>query len=518
LNDLINQYLLIPLYFIVWFLLSAFCLHRNWLVIQYFRFRNQQAGTRQPPPENYPTVLIQLPMFNERYVAERVIQAAVAIQYPADKLTIQVLDDSTDDTSGIVAELIQNMRENGRRIEHIQRFDREGYKAGALKFGMEQDHSELIAIFDADFIPTRDFLLNTVGVFSDPAVGMVQTRWEHTNRDYSLLTRIQAILLDGHFVIEHTSRSGMQCFFNFNGTAGIWRRSAIESAGGWMHDTLTEDLDLSYRSQLKGWKFIYLNDIKTPAELPGNIRDYKSQQERWTMGSIQTARKLLPRLITSRIPLKCKFEASVHLMNNHCYGLMLILTLLFAPIALQGGNPDLHHLLWMDIPFFLASTVSIVIFYLTASADGGEKPLKILLLMPLVMGVGIGMAINNTGAVMRGWLVTGGEFIRTPKSASQNLEESGGGRPYRNPAHSVQASPGYCQAGQILMPSIELFFLIYSLITFYLCFMNGKWLILPFIFLFVAGFGYVLGLTLVHLISSRFKTRVSRPTSESMSA
>ncbi len=507
LHNLVNPYLLVPLYYSVWFLLSTFCMHRLWLVFQYYRLRNHRPTQPQPSLEDLPSVLVQLPIFNERFVAERIIRAAASIQYPTDRMTIQVLDDSTDDTCKIIAALVRKLSDRKIRIKHIRRPNRHGYKAGALQSGMEQDHSELIAIFDADFIPPKDFLLNTVGAFLNRKVGMVQTRWEHDNREYSLLTRIQAILLDGHFVVEHTSRYGMGCFFNFNGTAGVWRRSAIESAGGWKHDTLTEDLDLSYRAQLKGWEFIYMNEITTPADLPANIRDYKSQQERWTTGSIQTARKILPSLIRSRIPLRCKFEASVHLLNNHCYGLMLMLAVLLAPVALQGNHPALKNLLWWDLPFFCASSVSIVIFYLTASVGAGQRPSRSFVLMPLLMGIGIGMAVNNTRAVIRGWLSGGGEFIRTPKNISpRKIGEHGPRGHDQHGGSSSRSRAGYSLPGQVLTPGIEFFFSAYSAWTVYLCILNGQWLVLPFMLLFACGFGVVCGLSLHHLLAGIFKT------------
>ena len=296
---------LLGLYYSILGVLALYGVHRLVLVVLYARHRRRGAP-RPPAPEEWPRVTVQLPLYNELYVARRLIDAVCRLDYPRDRLEIQVLDDSTDETAEIVRAEVARRRAAGFAIHHLRRAERTGFKAGALAAGLERTGGELIAVFDADFVPGPEFLKAAVPYFADPRVGMVQGRWEHLNRDYSLLTRVQALLLDGHFVIEHAARNRAGCFFNFNGTAGVWRRAAIAAAGGWRHDTLTEDLDLSYRAQLAGWRFVYLPDLSVPAELPVDVGGFKSQQYRWAKGSIQTARKLLGRVLAAPLPLRVK--------------------------------------------------------------------------------------------------------------------------------------------------------------------------------------------------------------------
>src|SRR5262252_3850953 len=309
-------------YFFVLIILAVYGWHRYYLVYLYMRNRDKEPKA-QPPLDPLPVVTIQLPLYNEMYVADRLIDAVAAIEYPRELLEIQVLDDSTDETRSISELAVRRLAAQGIDIKYYHRTDRRGFKAGALEAGPKVARGEFVAIFDADFIPTADFLTQLMPHFRDAHVGMVQARWGHINQDYSLLTKIQAILLDGHFVLEHGGRHRGGRFFNFNGTAGIWRRVAIEDAGGWQHDTLTEDLDLSYRAQLKGWQFVFVPDVIAPAEVPVEMNAFKSQQHRWAKGSIQTCRKLLPLILQSDLPVKVKVEAFFHLSANFDYVLMV---------------------------------------------------------------------------------------------------------------------------------------------------------------------------------------------------
>jgi cellulose synthase/poly-beta-1,6-N-acetylglucosamine synthase-like glycosyltransferase len=317
-------------YFFVLIILAVYGWHRYYLVYLYMRHRDREPRPG-PPLDPPPPVTIQLPLYNEMYVADRLIDAVCRIKYPADLLEIQVLDDSTDETRGIAEQAVRRFAAQGVDIKYLHRSNRTGYKAGALEAGLRQARGEFVAIFDADFIPTPDFLERLMPHFADSNVGMVQARWGHINQDYSLLTKIQSILLDGHFVLEHGGRNRAGRFFNFNGTAGVWRRRAIDEAGGWQHDTLTEDLDLSYRAQLRGWRFVFVSDVIAPAEVPVEMNAFKSQQHRWAKGSVQTCRKLLPRILAADVPLAVKAEAFFHLTANFNYPLMCVLSVLMFP-------------------------------------------------------------------------------------------------------------------------------------------------------------------------------------------
>lgn len=303
--------------------LSLFGAHRAALTASFW-YRWRQTPTPSLPSV-WPSVTVQLPVFNERDVVERLVDRAAQLSYPGP-LQIQVLDDSTDDTTERAARAVTRWKAQGVDIALRHREDRQGFKAGALEEAMPHATGEFIAIFDADFLPPQDFLLQTLPHFG-PGIGMVQARWGHDNDRGSLLTRLQAVLLDGHFVIEHTARHRSGRWFNFNGTAGVWRRETIQDGGGWQHDTLTEDLDLSYRCQLRGWRFVYLPDVVVLAELPPSLRAFKSQQHRWAKGSIQTLLKLGPTLLRAPIPLRVKLEALLHLSNNLAYPPLVLLTL-----------------------------------------------------------------------------------------------------------------------------------------------------------------------------------------------
>jgi len=473
--------LLLALYYLVLSTLAFYGLHRLVLLAIYFWTRNR-GPVRPDDPTHWPVVTVQLPVFNERYVATRLIDSVCRFDYPRDRLEIQVLDDSTDDTTARIAEAVRHYSELGFDISHLHRTDRAGYKAGALAAGCEVARGDLLAVFDADFVPEADFLRLTVPWFRQPDLGVVQARWEHVNREYSLLTRAQAIFLDAHFLIEHLARNRAGHFFNFNGTAGIWRRQAIEDAGGWEHDTLTEDLDLSYRSQLAGWKFLFVPDVTAPAELPVDVNAFKRQQFRWAKGSIQTARKLLGRVWRSDLSWSTKLEAFVHLTNNSAYPLMVLLSLLVFPAMLMRRDVDPQILLVVDLPLFCGATIAVLLYYLVSQAAARGTSEGSLRYMPVVMGLGIGLAVNNARAVVEGFYQRGGVFERTPKYRIEDRKDRWSRKRYRaRPDISVVA---------------EGLFAIAFTISVVIAFMYEMWSSLPFLYLFLHGYWYIFVLTL----------------------
>ncbi len=466
-------------YFAVLLCLCFYGSHRYHMAWLYYRHRENQPTP--PTSENFnPRVTIQLPVFNERYVVERLIDHVCNIRYPSELLEIQVLDDSTDDTVEICRRAVANWKARGIDIVHIHRTDRTGFKAGALQAGMKVAKGEFIAVFDADFTPQPDFLERTMQYFADNNIGMVQARWEHINREYSLLTQAQSILLDGHFMIEHTARHRSGRFFNFNGTAGIWRRECIYDAGGWHHDTLTEDLDLSYRAQLKGWKFVFLNDLLSPAEVPIEMNAFKTQQHRWAKGSIQVGLKLLPRILRSSQPFKVKFEAFIHLSNNLAYVLMIILSLMM-PFSLQiRVEHGWYQALLFDLPCFLGATVSVCCFYLVSQREVGGNWGQRIIYLPFVLALGIGLAVNNAKATLEALFGHESPFVRTPKLAI----EGKGGKGQHQPK-----SKKY-RGGRNLLPIIELCLAAIYTYTVVYCVQESLWVALPFMMLFQFGFLY----------------------------
>ncbi len=345
-------------YFFVLIILAVYGWHRYYLVYLYMRNRGREPRSG-PPLLPLPVVTVQLPLYNEMYVADRLIESVCRIEYPRELLEIQVLDDSVDETRSIAELAVRRFAEEGIDIKYFHRTDRTGFKAGALEAGLKVARGEFIAIFDADFTPGSDFLARLMPHLADPGVGMVQARWGHINQDYSLLTKIQSILLDGHFVLEHGGRYRSGRFFNFNGTAGVWRRQAIDEAGGWQHDTLTEDLDLSYRAQLRGWRFVFVSSVIAPAEVPVEMNGFKSQQHRWAKGSIQTCCKLLPTILRANLPLGVKVEAFFHLTANFNYPLMCVLSVLMFPSMVIRYNMGWYEMLLIDVPLFFAATFSV---------------------------------------------------------------------------------------------------------------------------------------------------------------
>ncbi|NNG27591.1 MAG: glycosyltransferase [Ignavibacteriaceae bacterium] len=400
-------------YFVALLILFVFGLH-GFVMLFYHRKYKEVKHEPNPDFECDATVTIQLPLYNELYVVERLIDTICKIDYPKDKLEIQVLDDSTDETVNIAARVVEEKRKEGIDISHIHRKNREGFKAGALKEGLKIAKGEYIAIFDADFIPKNDFLKKTLSFFTNENVGMVQTRWEHLNGDYSMLTKAQALALDGHFVIEQSVRNKAGFFINFNGTGGVWRKNCIEDAGNWHADTLTEDLDLSYRAQLNGWKFVFLKDFTSPAELPSEINALKTQQFRWTKGAIETAKKILPQLWKSKVPLRIKLQGTFHLTNNFVFPFILLVAILNVPLVFVK-NSGAHELYFAVMSVFVLAFISSFMFYLYSQKDIHPDWRKRIVLFPLFMAGSMGFAINNSRAVFEGLMNRKSEFVRTPK-------------------------------------------------------------------------------------------------------
>lgn len=409
--------------------LVVYGLHRVWMVASFLWLRNKKPLL--PPSQRLPKVAIQLPIYNERGVVERLLNAACAMDYPSDCLEIQVLDDSTDDTSQLVAELVGLAREKGHRISHIQREGRAGYKAGALAYGTRQTDAELIAIFDADFIPEPTYLRQVVREFRD-GIGMVQARWGHINRNENWLTRAQAVFLDSHFSIDHVVRSLRGHFFNFNGTAGVWRRSAIARGGGWDARTLTEDLDLSFRAHLNGVRFCYVDEVAVPAELPRDPAALKGQQHRWAKGSIQTAKRMLgPLWASPQLGLGQKIDASLKLTQNCAFLFLAILLCTMPLVSFDRVTASSPWLRFFDVAVFFLATLPVATHFFVASAARERKVREALLSIPLALGLGAALAINNSWAVLEGFLGSGhDEFVRTPKRGDAEAKTS-----YRTPLH-----------------------------------------------------------------------------------
>jgi cellulose synthase/poly-beta-1,6-N-acetylglucosamine synthase-like glycosyltransferase len=460
--------LLLIAYYLALGILAIYSVHRLYLV----RLRRTLDGPRPspPPPEAWPSITVQLPLFNEPNVAARLIDAVASIRY-AGRLDIQVLDDSTDTTPEVVAARVAKWQAAGVSISHIRRGSREGYKAGSLAYGMACSDSQLFAVFDADFVPPSDIFTRMVPYFGAETsrVGMVQARWAHLNREHSLLTRVQAIYLDAHFAVESAARNLGGRYFNFNGTAGIWRRDAINDAGGWSASTLTEDLDLSYRAQLAGWKFVFLPGVEVPAELPAALSGFQEQQHRWAKGSIQTARKVLPRIVHSQLPFRVKSEAFFHLTNNSAYLLTLVLALLIVPAIVVRQQLGLLWTMSIDVVMFLTSTGSVLRFYIEGQRRAGQRRPTTRELLA-VIPIGIGISIRNSAAVLEGLFERGGHFRRTPKSG-----DSG---------RVVVERPPRLPVSELVLAA----FFVAALSAFVVA---RQWIALPFLMLFTAGFVYV---------------------------
>ena len=407
--------IILIVYFLALCVLFAFGIH-GIFILYYYRKTNAKSHPNEKLPDNPPVVTIQLPMYNESTVVERLIDSVCQIEYPKEKMEIQVLDDSTDETVGIAQQIVEKYKNFGFNIKYIHRPNRDGFKAGALKYGLQFAEGEFVAIFDADFVPNKDFLVRTIPHFNNSEIGMVQTRWEHLNEEYSFLTRAQALALDGHFVLEQQVRNKAGFFINFNGTAGVWRKECIYDAGNWQADTLTEDLDLSYRAQLKGWKFRFLNDVTSPAELPADIHALKTQQFRWTKGAVETGIKMLPKVFRSDLPLKIKFECFVHLSSNIVFPMIIVVALLNVPLVIIkntiGGFDEYYSMMSV----FVLASISTFLFYTYAQKAIHLDWRRRLLLFPVFLAGSMGFAVNNTKAVLEAMVGKKSGFARTPKT------------------------------------------------------------------------------------------------------
>ena len=453
------------------------------------RARQEHAAIKKHFYQNlaasgWPKVTIQLPIFNERYVVERLIQSVCDFDYPRELLEIQILDDSTDDTADIATAVAARMQAMGFDIQYIHRDHRTGFKAGALKYGLKTAKGELIGIFDADFIPGANFLKETVPYFTNPQIGMLQTRWGHINSDYSILTRAQSIGIDGHFGVEQASRAWSGFFMNFNGTAGVWRKSTIIDAGGWQADTLTEDLDLSYRAQLKGWKLKFVTDVVCPAEVPVTINAFKSQQHRWAKGSIQTAKKNLGQLFKSDLSLLIKIQAFLHLTHYMVHPMMLLVVLTSIPMLYSQ---------W----FFDNLAFPIMIFTLLCLATCGPSTMYLfsqrilyrdwktrIKFLPFLMCLGTGIAVNNTRAVLEAFFNIKSGFVRTPKYGIKKQKDSWQGKRYSIPLNAISI--------------LEFTLGVYSLAGLLMFLLFSKYLVSPFLLIYTLGFFYVFFLSVKH--------------------
>jgi cellulose synthase/poly-beta-1,6-N-acetylglucosamine synthase-like glycosyltransferase len=467
-------------YFTIMVILSVYGIHRYFLVYLFYKHKKSE-----PKPKrlfsDLPGVVVQLPVFNEALVVERLIDSVCAFDYPRELLEIQVLDDSTDETCDIAQAAVDRWHAKGFDISRIHRTDRRGYKAGALEEGLKHTDKEFVTIFDADFVPKPGMIKEIIHHFTDDKIGMVQVRWGHINRTFSLLTRLQSILLDGHFVIEHTARNRSGRFFNFNGTAGIWRRSCIEDAGGWHHNTLTEDLDLSYRAQLKGWQFIYAFREVAPAELPIEMEAFKSQQHRWAKGSIQTARKNLGEIWKSNVPMKAKVEATFHLTSNVNYVLMIIVSFLMLPaLLIRLNDPSATRSFLFDLSIFMAATTSVLSFYLASQREAYINWKRQILYFPMLLSLGIGLSVNNARAVLEAIFGHDVTFIRTPKYAITSQSEKKEARK----THRYRPQ-------RALWVGLELFLGAYFVLITSIALYNGQLLTGFFLGLFMVGYLWV---------------------------
>ncbi len=496
------HYSLVATHLTVCALLAMYGVHRYSLVYLYYKYR-RNCAQKKAIFLNKPKVTIQLPMFNESYVAQRIIEATCKIDYPRDRLEIQVLDDSTDETVDIARETCERMQAEGHPVVLLHRENRQGYKAGALEEGLKVATGEFVVLFDADFIPPTDILDHLIDHFVDPKVGMVQARWEHINREQSYLTKAQAILLDGHFVIEHAARNRSGRFMSFNGTAGAWRKSCIADAGGWQHDTLTEDLDLSYRAQMKGWKFVYLPQVTSPAELPPEMVGFKSQQHRWAKGGAQTCRKLLPSIMKSKLPWRIKVEAFFHLTSWVSYLLMVLLTFLLFPAfffkAYVFQDNQIMRLV-VDASLVLLATFSASTFYVASQRELFRTWAESIKYLPFLMAIGVGISLNNARAAIEGFFGGQSEFVRTPKfgmaeSGDKQWKKKSGKN--KLDAKRVQ---GWC----------ELLMGLYMGVCVWYTASQGMLLGLFFMCLFTVGYLYVAGLTFLgEYQSARARSRAA---------
>jgi cellulose synthase/poly-beta-1,6-N-acetylglucosamine synthase-like glycosyltransferase len=472
---------IVILYFTILTLLAILGAYRLRMVYQFRRYRHvKPQPKRRFGEDELPRITIQLPLYNEMYVVERLLEAVTKIDYPRHLLEIQVLDDSTDETVRIAEAAVERYKQQGFDIHYIHRSDRTGFKAGALENGLKMAKGQLLAIFDADFTPKPDCLRQMVDFFSDERIGMVQMRWSHINANYSLLTRIQEVLLDGHFVVEQVSRNRTGAFFNFNGTAGMWRREAIEWSGGWQHDTLTEDTDLSFRAQLMGWKFVYLLDEDAPAELPVEMNAFKAQQRRWAKGLAQVGIKLMPRLWKHpQLRFHQKLELCFRLFGNCAAMLMIVLSILHIPVLIVRFNQGLFHMLLLDTPLMIFATFSVMSFYGAAIRYRYPNEKWRLWLIPLAMAVGIGLVFSNARAVLEALFGVKSGFVRTPKYNIENRKDN-----WLKAAMKYRRKKG-------LLPFFELAFALYFVFAVYYAIRSNIYATIPFLLIFLLGYGYM---------------------------
>jgi cellulose synthase/poly-beta-1,6-N-acetylglucosamine synthase-like glycosyltransferase len=466
--------LLVP-YFGILGILSVYGLHRYATIRTYRKFRKNLLTSAPVQFERLPKVTVQLPIYNERFVIERLLEEVCKLDYPHELLQIQVLDDSTDETHPFTERLCNEYTAAGLPLEYRHRTNRRGYKAGALQEGLETATGEFVAIFDADFIPPVDFLKRTVHFFTDPGVGVVQTRWTYLNREFSILTEVEAMLLDAHFVLEHGARCSSGLFFNFNGTAGVLRREMIDDAGGWQHETLTEDSDLSYRAQLKGWRFVYLKDVECPSELPVETYGFQVQQTRWAKGLTQVCKKLLPRILKSDLPFRVKLEAFMHLTPNISYPMMIVVSMLMLPVMIVRFYMGTFQMVLIDFPLIVASFWSISAFYLYAQRVLYPKSWwKAVAFLPMLMAAGVALTVSNTKGVIEALLGIQTSFARTAKYAI-------GTQKVRVQQTAYKRKSGWLPYAELAIGAYFVYMVDFAIET-----MN--YFALPFLLLFVCGY------------------------------
>jgi cellulose synthase/poly-beta-1,6-N-acetylglucosamine synthase-like glycosyltransferase len=486
-------YLIGLLYLCVVISLCFYGFHNLLIAILYLQrgMPIKPGKTNRPPMKEWPKVTLQLPIFNEKYTIERLLSSITQLEYPADRLQIQVLDDSTDDTAELTRQLVEGYKARGVNIDWIHREDRTGYKAGALHEGLASATGEFIGIFDADFVPRRDWLKKTISLFTDPKVGCLQTRWGHTNRKYNSLTRAEALAVDGHFIVEQTVRSENDFFLNFNGTAGLWRRACIEDAGGWQWDTLTEDLDLSYRAQMRGWKIGYNPNVVVPAELPSEVEAFKKQQFRWAKGSFQVVRKILPRVFKqSDRPLHVRLMAFLHLTGYFVHPLMLSMLILTLPVGLL--IPQVFKIFPV---LSVTAGIGAPLLYLVAIAPHSPPLLEKLKLLPILTLTGFGLSLNTTIAVLEGLTGTGSAvFVRTPKLNLSNSHKQSGkiDHTYISPINPIVW--------------MEIALGLYALLTIVLLLPTLGWGIVPWMLIYMFGYFYIAGLNLIQHTNQKSAT------------
>lgn len=506
--DWFDWAMMVP-YFAVLFVLSFYGIHRYVIIRQYWKHKDRLPKVPAALFADLPRVTIQLPLYNERFVVDRLVDEILKIDYPRELLQIQVLDDSTDETHAYAERLVAEYRSAGYPIEYHHRTNRHGFKAGALEEGMKSATGEFIAIFDADFVPPRDFLHRTVHFFSDPKIGMVQTRWGYLNRNDSVLTEVQAMLLDGHFVLEHAARWGEGLYFNFNGTAGVWRRQCIEEAGGWEHDTLTEDSDLSYRAQMKGWQFCYLPEVECPSELPEDMYGFQVQQSRWAKGLTQVAIKLLRRILKSDAPWRVKLEAVMHLTPNISYPLMLIMSALMLPVMIVRFYMGPFQMLLIDVPLMAASFWSVGAFYVVAYRELHPRNWKrAFVFLPALMAAGVALTLSNAKAVLEALFGVKSAFARTPKFGIVGTGDKGEKKAPAKPQElKYRARSGMLPYFELAMGALFSWMVLYAIDTV-------NFLAVPFLLLFVGGYFWAGAATLFEEYKSKVAFEKARALAE----